>query len=213
MNFTKKSVLVSSGILLGSSFFLITFTRNLVLTPNFFQRSGHSLTALPGQDIILYAELQKWFYLYDALYLALKIGITSLILYTALYLGQRSLAFWRVLNVVILSEFVFIAGAAVKILYFHEAYPQGTLSDWHRVYIFSALSLFPQLPADWYYAMQTVSFFEFGYWVLLAAGLQLEAKLPFGQSFKLVLLSYVPALLLWLCCVSLCSILVFTDQA
>lgn len=139
--------------------------------------------------------------------------MTALILYTALYMGHRTLAFLRVLNIVLRSELVFVAGAAVKVLYFHHAYPQGTLLDWHRVYVFSALSLFPQVPADWYYALQTVNLFEFGYWLLLAVGLKMEAKLPFGQSFRLVLLSYVPALLLWICCVSFCSILVFPDQA
>ncbi|WP_158829042.1 hypothetical protein [Mucilaginibacter lacusdianchii] len=206
-----KPVLITSGVLLGTSFLLITVTHQVILTPNFYEKSGQALTAVPGQDLLLYARLEKWFYIYHALYLMFKVGAITLLLYTALFLLGRQASFLALTSVVMAAEMVFVLGAAAKVVYFHYYYPQGTLLDWHRVYILSVLSAFPDAPADWYYALQTANVFELAYWGLLVMGLRCMMPLPFGQALRLVLLSYVPALVIWICIVSFCSLLLFPE--
>jgi len=210
---TKKSLLFHSGALFALCFLLIAITRQLILTPDFFAKSGQALAATPRQGIFVYASLNKWFYLYEGFYLAAKLSLVTLILYTALYLCEQHVSYLQLLDQVVLAEFTFCAGAASKLAYFYLYCPEGTLADWQRIYLGSAISFFPALPADWSYAVQSLNVFEVAYWGLLAAGISRLHKLGFRWSLRLVLCSYLPALLLWIACVSFCAVLIFPDHS
>lgn len=212
MNFIKKSNLISLSAVLGLTLAIVSVSNELILTRSFFADSGHALAALPGQDILIYAGLQKWIYVLTGLYLLLKIGLTSLIIYTALYIVDRPISFSAILNMVTLCEVMFSLAAIIKILWFHFLYPHGSLLDWHQIYILSALSLFETIPADWYYPLQTMNAFEISYWFLLAFGMSRIAGFNYWHSLKIIACSYLPLLLIWIVVVCFCSIMYFPNH-
>lgn len=213
MQFTKKSVSLSLSSLVGISFLLIYLTNHLILTPGFYARSGHELSGMPGQDNSVYASYQKWMYLFQGIYIIIRACLVALLIYMTLYLFGHQVDFLPALCVVVYAEFIFLAAAASKAAWFYYFHPNGTLADWQRTYPLSALSLVEKVPADWYYLLQTLSLFELGYCALLAFGLRRMTQLSFYQSIKIVLISYVPALLIWIVGVTFCNLMFFPDHA
>ncbi|MGN6639520.1 MAG: hypothetical protein ACTHJ8_11465, partial [Mucilaginibacter sp.] len=198
-----KSNFFGLGLLLGLSFLLIYITDKYILSVDFFNRGSDIFSVIPEQ---VYHAVQKWIYFSQVIYTLVKVSLIALIIYTALYLSDESISFSRVLNIVIYCELIFLVPAALKIPWFLYKHPHGTLLDWHRTYILSALSFFNDVPADWYYPLQTLNVFEVAYWFLLAYGIYKATKLTFDNALKIIILSYVPALLIWVAMVSFCAL-------
>jgi len=209
MKILLKNGKLSFALLLSLTFFLISITERNILTVGFYQSSGDVLSGIPGQDTAVYEALQKWIYFSSALYLLLKLGAITLILHTALYLNDENVSIGNIFKVSVLAEFVFLIPAAVKIFSFRYTYPNGNLLDWHRYYILSSLSFFEGAPADWYYALQTANLFEVAYWFILAYGISKITTLNFERSLRIVVTSYVPALLIWIAAVTFFILLMF----
>jgi len=212
MKMLFKSNFFGLGVLLGLSFLLIGLTNKYILSVDFYNNSGDILSGIPGQDASVYNALQKWVYISEALYELFKLIVVTLILHTALYLNDQPVSFGRLLKVVIFSEYIFLIPAALKIPWFLYKYPNGTILNWHHTYILSALSLFDTLPADWYYPVQTLNVFEVCYWFLLAYGIFRITKLDFDRSLRIVVISYLPALLIWVSIVAFCTLAIFPNN-
>ncbi len=219
--FTEKStamkVLMKNGIahllmLLCFTFALIWITGEYVLTPELYANSGNPLSGIPGRDAGVVAMLQKWIYLSSAAYLMIKLGLITLILHTALYLFHQNVPLHRVFKITVIAEFIFLIPAAIKLGTFSYTYPDGNLLDWHQYYVLSALTYFKGVPAAWYYALQTLNLFEVIYWFLLAQSINGITKLTFDQSLKLVLVSYLPSLVIWVATVTFISLLMFPSS-
>jgi hypothetical protein len=197
------------ALLLMLTFLLIYITTHHILTVGFYENNGDPLSGIPGQDLNVYETLQKWIYIYSAVYLLIKLGVITLILHTALYLNNQDVSISKIFSVTVLAEFIFLIPATVKIISFPYTFPQGTLLDWHRYYVLSLLSLFENIPADWYYALQTVNVFEIVYWFLLAYGVSKIATLNYDRSLRIVVTSYVPALVIWIAAVTFFTLVMF----
>jgi hypothetical protein len=204
-----KSNLWGLGLLIGLSFLLIYITGKYILSVGFYNNSGDIFSGLPDQNTAVFDALQRWIYITEVLYTVVKVNVITLILYTALFLSDQKVSYNRVLNIVIYCEYVFLIPAAIKIPWFLDKYPNGTVSDWHKTYIFSALSLFEDVPADWYYPLQTLNIFEVLYWFLLAYGISKITALDFDNSLRTVLVSYLPALMIWIATVCFCTLTLF----
>jgi hypothetical protein len=213
MKFTIKSNLFGLVILFGITFFLICITNRYILTINFYENSGDPVSGIPDQESRVYGNLQKWIYLSSAVYLLIKLLLISLVLYTALYLSDHYVNFEKIFNVTIWAESIFFIPAIIKIYWFHFHYPGGTLADWHKFYVLSALSLFDYGPADYYYALQTINVFEFCYWFILAYGISKISGLGYDRSLRLILYGYLPALFIWISVVTFCSVMIFPGTA
>lgn len=213
MNSITKSNFISLGILLGLSFALISVTNHYILTINFFDNSDEFLAGNPAQENEVYESLQKYIYFSTAVYSLIKICVVALIIYTALYLADHPIKINQAIMVVISAEFTFLTPAVIKIFWFKYEYPHGTLSDWHKVYILSALSLFDGVSADWYYPLQTINVFEVAYWFVLAYGIQRITTLNFDQALKIIVLSYLPALVIWMAVIVFCTVMLFPGNA
>jgi hypothetical protein len=200
---------LSMALLLAFTFLLIYLTDHYVLTVGFYQSNGDALSGIPEQDSNVYDALQKWVYFSSAAYLLLKLGLITLIIHTALYLQNEDVQFISIFKIVTLAEFIFLIPAALKLLSFNYTFEHATLLDWHRYYVLSALSLFNDVPADWYYALQSLNLFEVAYWFLLALGISRITNLSFDNALKTIVLSYVPALLIWVVSVTFCTLLMF----
>ena len=209
MKFFLKRPIISLSLLITLTFILLYVTDHYILTVNFYNNSGDPISGIPDQDAQVYHSLQKWIYLSALIYLLIKISMISLILYMGLYIREIEISFTKVLAIVILSEYLFLLPAILKICLFHLEYPNGTLDDWHKFYLLSALSFFRSAPADWYFALQTLNLFEVGYWFLLAFGIHSISGLNYDNSLKIVVLSYVPALIVWVAMITFCSLLLF----
>jgi len=209
MKFLLKNGKLSFALLVSLTFLLIFVTERNILTIGFYQSSGDVLSGIPGQDIAVYETLQKWIYLWSFLYLLLKLGAVTLILHTALYLHDEHVSIGNIFKVSILAEFVFLIPAAVKIITFRYTYPNGNLLDWHRHYVLSMLSFFDGVPADWYYALQTANVFEVAYWFVLGYGIFRVSRMNFDRSLRVVVFSYLPALLIWIAAVTFFTLLMF----
>lgn len=207
-----KSNLGGLGILTGLSFLLIYITGKYILSISFYNNSGDIFSGLPDQDATVFDALQKWIYITDVLYIVVKVNIIAMILYTALFLSDQNISFDRVLNIVIKCEYIFLVPAAIKIPWFLHEYPNGTINDWHKTYVLSALSLFDNVPADWYYPLQTLNVFEISYWFLLAYGLTKITKLNFDSALQTILVSYLPALIIWVATVCFCTLTMFPSH-
>jgi hypothetical protein len=131
------------------------------------------------------------------------------IIHTALYLNDQQVSTTKIFKVVVLAEFIFLLPAVIKIVTFNYTFPHGNLLDWHRYYILSLLSFFDNVPADWYYALQTANLFEVVYWFLLAFGICKITSLNFDGSLRLVLSSYLPALFIWIAAVTFFTLMMF----
>jgi len=200
---------LSLALLLACTFLLIYLTDRFVLTFEFYKGSGEPLSGVPGQGSGNYLTLQKWVYLSSAAYLLLKLGVVSIILHTALYLRERAVPYSDIFRVVTVAEFVFLIPAAVKLLSFNYTFQHGNLLDWHRYFILSALSLFRDVPADWFFALQSVNIFEPIYWLLLAAGVSHLTVQSFVEALITVLTSYVPAFVIWVVSVTFFTLMMF----
>lgn len=204
-----KSNFFGLGVLLGLSFILIAIAGKYILSVGFYNNSGDIFSGVPGQDAGIYDALQKWIYISDVVYTILKVNFIALIIYTALYLKNETVSFKRLLNIVIYCEYVFLIPAAIKIPWFLYRYPNGKVAEWHQTYVLSALSLFRDVPVDWYYPLQTLNVFEVAYWFLLAVGISRISRLDFDNALRTVLISYVPSLIIWVAAVSFCTLVLF----
>ena len=207
-------ILLKNGIahfllLLSLTFALIRLTGEFVLTPELFANSGDPLSGMPGLDAGVLATLEKWIYISSAVYLMIKLGLITLILHTALYLFHQSVPLHRVFKITVLAEFIFLIPAVFKLGTFSYTYPEGNLLDWHQYYILSALTFFKSVPAAWYYALQTLNAFEIIYWFLVARGIEQITLMTYDKSLRVVLLSYLPALLIWIAIVTFVSLLMY----
>jgi hypothetical protein len=209
MKLLLKNGWLSLALLLSLTTLLIYLTGHYILTLGFYVSNGDPLSGIPGQDERVYEMMQKWIYLSSVLYLLLKVGVISLILHTALYLQDKDISIHKIFKVTILAEYIFLIPAAIKILTFHYTFPTGTLLEWHKYYIFSAISIFNEAPVDWSYALQTLNAFEIGYWFLLAYGLSRITDLNFDRSLRIVVTSYVPALIVWIAVITFFTLVVF----
>ena len=209
MKFLYKYSIPELALLLFLTFLLIYLTGHYVLTIEFYENNGDPLAGIEGQGRNVYETLQKWVYFTSAIYLLVKLGVIALILHSALDLHNEKVPFNSVLKITTLAEFIFLIPAAIKIFSFHYTFVHGNLLDWQRYYVFSALSLFKEPSAAWLYALQSFNLFEIIYWFLIALGISGISELNYDQSLKLVLISYVPGLLIWITAVTFFTLMMF----
>ena len=202
-----KSNLFRLALLLGLTVILIIVNNHFILTVNFFDNSGEYFSGIPGKENAVYDTIQKYIYISAIGYTVLKLLIVALIIYTGLFLSGHELTYSGCFNIVTCAEFIFLLSAAVKIIWFKFHYPSGTLTDWHKIYVLSLLSVFDNVSADWYYPLQTVNLFEIGYWFLLALGIRKNTNLSYDHSLRIVISSYLPALIIWVTTITFCTIM------
>ncbi|MGP2550135.1 hypothetical protein [Mucilaginibacter rubeus] len=213
MNSIAKSNIFYFSALLALTYVLIALTNYYILTPEFYQKSGSALSGIPGGEINVYENMKKWIYFSEAIYLLVKLFTIALIFYTALFLSGKTVSLAAIFKVTLLSEYIFLVPALIKIIWFHFYYPEPTLADWHKTYVLSALSMFDTVPGDWYYVLQTLNVFEVTYWFILGFGISSITGLSYDASLKIVVSSYLPALFIWVCLVTFVSLMFFPGTA
>lgn len=213
MNFSKKSIFLHFGGLWICSCLVILVADRLILTPEFFVNNDQVLALIPSENMTFYERMQRWSFIYQGLYLLVKVTLIASILHTAMSFHQIKVSFLNVIMVVIFAEYVFVTQGLVKALWFYQFYPHGTLLEWHSTYPLSVVSFLGNIPANWIYPLSVINLYELAYWFVLAFGLSKVTALAFDHALKVVVCSYLPALAIWVVAASFSSLLFFPSHS
>jgi len=153
----------------------------------------------------LYGILKKYSWVGFALspfILLIKVTAISLVLYMGVLFFnlQKQLSLGMMFRVVTASEMVFVAAGIIKVLWFYFFAGNYTMTDLNFFYPASLINLFSPEEIDkfWIFPLQTVNLFNLGYLLLLAYGITIVGKIDKVSSEKIVVGTYVPALILWI---------------
>jgi hypothetical protein len=121
------------------------------------------------------------------------------LLYTALFFANVQTSFKALWQIAVQAEWVFVAAAFAKFVWFYFFATNYTLEDLQFFYPLSAANLFTpdELEAWWVYPFQLFNLFEVAYWVVLAVLLGKVLQQPTGKAFEYVTKGYGTGLLLW----------------
>lgn len=194
-------------LLLSVTLFLLTeFMKNVLSIDNLIY---NSLTEkLTSNQIESYFELQikwKWLgYVFVPVFILLKILIIASCVYTTVYFFNRSkISFINILNPVLKAEFIFLLVPILKIIWFYFFQTNYTLEDIQYFYPLSALNIigYAGLEPWLIYPLQILNLFELAYIIYLAYQIGKVTSTNTDTGFKIMMYSYVPTLLLWVCVV------------
>ena len=149
-------------------------------------------------------------YAFTSIMLLVKFSLVSLVLYIGIVFCnmQEKVSLGSVFKVVIASEVVFVCSGLIKFLWFYLFAGNYDLND---LGFFSPLSLInffktTEVSRGWIFPLQTVNIFHLVYIVSISYGLNKVCEIERSDSDKIVLLSYLPALLIWVVLIIFLSI-------
>lgn len=151
-----------------------------------------------------YLEIQdKWkrvgYFIVPILVIIKTVLITSVIYIGVFIINKSVVTFKGIWRIVINSEFIFIFIPIFKIIWFSFFQTEYKLVDIQYFYPFSALNFISHKELEpWLiYPLQTINLFELSYIIYLSYQLGLLTKTNPDTGLKIVVSSYIPALLLW----------------
>jgi hypothetical protein len=191
MIWLSKSVLINEVVFYNAFSEQLTYDRAIQLFESFQSMSWISYVVSPLIFII-------------------KFSLISLVLYIGIifYNLQYKVPFGSVFRIVIASDIVFLTAGLTKFFWFYLFAGNYDLNDINFFYPLSLINIFKaeEVGKIWIYPMQTVNLFHIAYLILLSYGLNNVCKIDKHDSEKIVLLSYLPGLLLWLTLIMFISI-------
>lgn len=141
-------------------------------------------------------------YVFTPILLLIKFSLISFVLYTGVVFcnKQDKVSLGSVFKIVIASDIIFLFAGFVKFLWFYLFAGNYDLNDIGFFYPLSLINIFKidEVTRFWIYPLQTVNLFHLTYLFLISYGLVKVCKIEKPDSDKIVLLSYLPALLLWI---------------
>lgn len=139
-------------------------------------------------------------YAFTPIILLIKFSLVSLVLYIGIvfcnYHNKVSLG--SVFKIVIASEIIFVCAGLVKFLWFYLFAGNYDLNDLGFFYPLSLINFFKttEISRFWIFPLQTINLFHMVYIISISYGLNKVCKIGKPDSDKIVLLSYLPALVL-----------------
>lgn len=149
--------------------------------------------------ILAFKTTYGWIsYLFN-IFIFIKVVLVFMILKIWLYLSSIEINSSKIIRFVLIGEFIFLLQSFLRIL-FLKVYGISTLEELQNAYLFNLYSIFQskQIPAYLIYPLAKLSIYEFLYWIILCIGIKRETGQTYIQSFKLVLSSYVLALIFFM---------------
>jgi hypothetical protein len=141
-------------------------------------------------------------YVFTPIVLLIRFSLISLILYIGIVFCniQDKISLGSVFKVVVASEIIFVLGGITKFLWFYLFAGNYDLND---LGFFSPLSLInffnkSEVSRIWVFPLQTVNLFHLIYIISISYGLSKVGKIKSSDSEKVLLLSYLPGLVIWI---------------
>ena len=165
------------------------------------------------RSLKLFEDLKRisWIsYTFTPIMLLIKFSLISLVLYIGVVFCniQDKVSLGSVFKIVIASDIVFVFAGFVKFLWFYFFAGNYDLNDIGFFYPLSLINFFKTSEVNrfWIFPLQTVNLFHLIYLVSVSYGLANICKIEKPDSDKIVLLSYLPALVLWVALLMFLSI-------
>jgi hypothetical protein len=156
------------------------------------------------RSIKLFDDMRRftWIsYAFTPVILLIKFSLVSLVLYAGIVFCniQDKVSLGTVFKIVIASEIVFVLASLLKFLWFYFFAGNYDLNDLGFFYPLSLINFFKTYEVNklWIFPLQTVNIFQVIYIISISFGLNRVCKVENTDSDKIVLLSYLPALVLW----------------
>lgn len=161
---------------------------------------SENLTALQVEKLVGFQKKWKWVsYTIIPIFLLLKTTIITLILQIGLFFKNEDLKYKLLWNLVIKAEVIFLLVPIFKIIWFTFFQTNYDLNDVQNFYPLSALNItgYKGLEAWFVYPFQILNLFELTYIIYLSFQIGKLTNTNADYGLKIVGLSYVPALILW----------------
>ena len=177
----------------------------------FYNAYSEQLTYDRARQLFDSFQSMSWIsYVLSPLILIIKFSLISLVLYIGIIFNnlQYKVTLGSVFRIVIASDIVFLSAGLTKFFWFYLFAGNYDLNDINFFYPLSLINIFKaeEVRKIWIYPMQTVNLFHIAYLMLLSFGLNNVCKIEKYDSEKIVLLSYLPGLVLWLTLIMFISI-------
>lgn len=160
---------------------------------------------LTSQQLNRFFELQnklKWIsYIFIPVYVIIKTSIIGIITYIGIYLfSQREIEYKLLWNITVKAEFIFLLVPLFKFFWFLFFQTKYDLNDVQNFYPLSALNItgYKDLEIWFIYPFQVLNLFELFYILYLGFEIGKLTQTNTDYGLKIVSLSYVPSLLLWI---------------
>jgi len=195
------------------SFYLLSMllSQSLVTEVVYYNSFSEQLTY--DRVLELYGTLKKYSwvgFVCFPFFLLLKVTVVSLVLYVGIIFFnlQKQFSLGMMFRVVTGSEIVFVIAGISKVLWFYFFAGNYTITDISFFYPASLINLFTPEEVDslWIFPLQTANLFNIVYLLLLAYGISVIGNVNKAFSEKIVLSTYVPALLFWIALVMFLTI-------
>ncbi len=162
---------------------------------------SEQLTSKQIKDYLEFQDKWKWIsYLIVPVLIFIKTVLISSILYIGVFVANKStITFRQLWGIVINSEFIFLLVPVFKIIWFYFFQTEYKLTDIQYFYPLSTINITGyENISPWYiYPLQTINVFEFAYIIYLSYQIGHLTKTNADTGLKIVALSYVPAVFLW----------------
>lgn len=182
---------------------LIWLSKTLLINEVVFY-NAYSEQLTYDRSIKLFENMNRlsWIsYAFTPIILLIKFSLVSIVLYIGIvfYNIQTKISLSSVFRIVIASEIIFISAGFVKFLWFYLFAGNYDLNDLGFFYPLSLINFFKKAEVSrlWIYPLQTVNLFHLFYIITISYGLNKVCFIDKPDSDKIVLLSYVPSLVLW----------------
>lgn len=191
------------GILLVNLF--LTWLSKAVLINEIVFYNTYSEQLTFERSIKLFEDLRRFswiIYAFAPIVLFIKFSLISLVIYTGIVFFNKhdKVSLGSVFKIVVASEIIFVLAACAKFLWFYLFAVNYDLNDIGFFYPLSLLNIFnpAEVTKFWIYPLQTVNLFHLIYLFLISYGLTNVCKIERSDSDKIVLVSYLPALVVWI---------------
>jgi hypothetical protein len=201
--YNQKGLNLFIGIVIAKLIF-IWLSKNLLINEVvFFNAYSEQLTY--ERSLKLFEDMQKYLwisYAFTPIILLIRFSLISLVIYMGIVLVniQYKISLGSVFKIVIASEIVFVSADFMKFVWFYLFAGNYNLNDLEFFYPLSLINFFKsgEVAKIWIFPMQTINLFHLFYIISISYGLNKVCFIKRSDSEKIVLLSYIPALLLWI---------------
>jgi len=149
-------------------------------------------------------------YVLSPILLLLRFSLISIVIYTGIvFIDIRDkISLGSVFKVVMASEIVFVVAGTFKFFWFYLFAGNYDLNDLGFFYPLSLINFFNtgEVNKLWIFPLQTINLFQIVYVISIASGLNKVCKIGKSDSEKIVLISYLPAMVLWIALIMFISI-------
>jgi hypothetical protein len=187
-----------------ASLILIWLSRTLLINEVVFY-NAYSEQLTYERSLKLFEELKSlsWIsYVFTPIILLIKFSIISLVIYIGivLYNVQSKITLGSVFKIVMASEAIFVMAGIIKLCWFYFFAGNYDLNDLGFFYPLSLINFFnrSELSKIWVFPFQSINVFHILYILSISYGLNRICLIEKAASDKIVLLSYIPALVLWI---------------